>query len=340
VLGDHIDQKGSLVAPTKLRFDFSHKAQIGLKELQQIETISIDWIKKNVKVYTKDLTLEEAYKIPGVRAVFGEAYPDPVRVVVLGYDVDEIARNVENPQWRKTSIEFCGGTHVAKTGDIKEFVIIEESGIAKGIRRIIAVTGQEAQEASRIAGSLKTRLDELERSSGKEKDAGLKALTVELGQADISVLLKAELKDRLASVRKALDKQIKEKETALNKEALNALAKHFEENPNSEGYFAAIEVDGNAKILQNIVMQAKKLNKPAYVFSVDPERTKVAHANFVPEGARSKGFTAKEWASKIGEVIGGKAGGKDESAQGVGANVDKVAEAVVLAKEVFISSST
>jgi alanyl-tRNA synthetase len=178
VLGDHIDQKGSLVAPTKLRFDFSHKAQISLPELTKIESMSIDWIKKNVKVYSKDLDLTVAHKIPGLRAVFGEAYPDPVRVVVLGYDVDEISKDIDNPQWRNTSVEFCGGTHVAKTGDIKDFVITEESGIAKGIRRIVAVTGQEAHEASRVANSLKIRLQQLESTDGKEKDAGLKTLSV------------------------------------------------------------------------------------------------------------------------------------------------------------------
>lgn len=110
VLGDHIDQKGSLVAPTKLRFDFSHKAQIGLPELEKIESMSIDWIKRNVKVFSKELNLETASRIPGLRAVFGESYPDPVRVVTLEYDVEDIAQDIENPKWRNTSVEFCGGT--------------------------------------------------------------------------------------------------------------------------------------------------------------------------------------------------------------------------------------
>lgn len=110
VLGDHIDQKGSLVAPTKLRFDFSHKAQIAPADLSKIEEISVDWIRRDVKVFSKELDLKSGYKIPGLRAVFGEAYPDPVRVVSLEYDVDEIAQDLENPKWRKTSVEFCGGT--------------------------------------------------------------------------------------------------------------------------------------------------------------------------------------------------------------------------------------
>lgn len=126
--------------------------------------------------------------------------------------------------------------HVAKTGDIKDFVILEESGIAKGIRRVIAVTGHEAAEAKRVAEVFKTRLDDLEASSGKEKDSGLKAYTFvslvvqrfpdkrvlnevlqDLGQADISVIIKSELRDRLAAVRKAFDKQVKEREATASK---------------------------------------------------------------------------------------------------------------------------
>jgi alanyl-tRNA synthetase len=110
VLGDHVDQKGSLVAPTKLRFDFSHKAAIPLSELSKIEQMSVEWIERNVPVYGEPLPLAQAQKISGVRAVFGESYPDPVRVVSLGYDVKEIAADPQNPRWRTTSIEFCGGT--------------------------------------------------------------------------------------------------------------------------------------------------------------------------------------------------------------------------------------
>ena len=111
MLGDHIDQKGSLVAPTKLRFDFSHKTGVTIPELEKIEKYSIDWIRRNVKVYGKDMSLKPAYAIPGLRAVFGEAYPDPVRVVTLEYPIDEIAADITNPKWRSTSIEFCGGTY-------------------------------------------------------------------------------------------------------------------------------------------------------------------------------------------------------------------------------------
>lgn len=194
ILGDHIDQKGSLVAPTKLRFDFSHKAQVALPELDKIERLSIDWILRDVGVFSKDVDLKTAQNIAGLRAVFGEAYPDPVRVVALEFDVREMEKDIENKKWRNTSVEFCGGTyvrffpffapytylvyvprHVARTGVIKDFVITEESGIAKGIRRITAVTGHEAQEVNRIANTLASKFDLIEKKTGKEKDSALKA---------------------------------------------------------------------------------------------------------------------------------------------------------------------
>ncbi|KAF5389356.1 hypothetical protein D9757_004386 [Collybiopsis confluens] len=337
VLGDHIDQRGSLVAPTKLRFDFSHKAQIGVPELAKIEKMSVEWIKKNVRVFGKELKLQNAYKIPGLRAVFGESYPDPVRVVALEFDVDDIAKDIENPLWRKTSIEFCGGTHVAKTGDIKEFLITEESGIAKGIRRIVAVTGHEAQEMIRLAEDFKARIDRISRLTGRDQDAALKTLSVELGQVDISVIEKAEMKERLGAMRKAFDKQVKEREATKAKSALDQYTQYFTDNDAADSFVAVLDVDGNSKILQSVVMQGRKTGKAVYVFSVDADTGKVAHANFISPSLKTKGADARTWATKITDIIGGKAGGKEESAQGIGNDSSRLTDAVNAAKS-YLSS--
>ncbi|KZV89392.1 hypothetical protein EXIGLDRAFT_838571 [Exidia glandulosa HHB12029] len=333
-LGDHIDQKGSLVAPTKLRFDFSHKAQIPLPDLQKIEQGSRDWIKKNVKVFSKELDLKSGYKIPGLRAVFGEAYPDPVRVVTLEYDVEDIAKDLENPKWRNTSVEFCGGTHVAETGTIKDFIITEESGIAKGIRRIIAVTGHEAAEVTRVAAGIEQSLARAESLTGKEKDSALKALTVELNNADISVLRKAELKETLTKLRKAFDDDVKAREKAQTKTAVDAVTNHFKESPNSPAFVSVVE-GGNAKVLQSVLNQGKALDKPVYVFTVDDTGDKVMHAAFVPQTQISTSFDARVWASSVTDILGGKAGGKADTAQGVGANVTRLEEAVAAARKRF-----
>ena len=131
VLGDGVEQKGSLVAAEKLRFDFSHKSGLSEAELEKVENMSTDYIRQNCAVYSKELPLVTAREISGVRAVFGETYPDPVRVVSVGVEIEEILRNVKDPRWKEVSIEFCGGTHVQKTGDIKDLIILEEGGISK-----------------------------------------------------------------------------------------------------------------------------------------------------------------------------------------------------------------
>ncbi|KAJ3798631.1 tRNA synthetases class II (A)-domain-containing protein [Lentinula aff. detonsa] len=337
VLGDHIDQRGSLVAPSKLRFDFSHKAQISIPELTKIEAMSVDWVQKNVKVFSKELDLTNAYKIPGLRAVFGESYPDPVRVVSLEYDVDDIAKDIGNPSWRKTSVEFCGGTHVVKTGDIKDFVITEESGIAKGIRRIVAVTGHEAQETIRLAQDLENRINLVPHLPHKQHDTALKALSVELGQVNISVIRKTEMKERLNTMRKNFDKQVKEKEAVIAKSALEKFQQHFRENEDSSFYIETLDVGGNTKILQSIASQGRKMAKAVYVFSIDSESGKIIHVNFIPSSIMSKGADARTWAARVTEITGGKAGGKVDSAQGVGDNPARVMEAVNAAKA-YLSS--
>ncbi|KAH9831216.1 tRNA synthetases class II (A)-domain-containing protein [Rhodofomes roseus] len=332
VLGNHVDQKGSLVAPTKLRFDFSHKGQIANAELSKIESMSKDWIARNVTVFSKEVALKTAQEISGLRAVFGESYPDPVRVVSLEFSVEEMMSDLHNPKWRSTSVELCGGTHVARTGEIKDFVVTEESGIARGIRRITAVTGHEAAEVRRVGDAMAARLNQLEGMSGPEKDAGLRSFTVDLDRADISVTRKAELRDRYEVVRTTFDKETKEKLKQANKAALDAVQEYFQTNEDAEAYIAIVD---NAKVLQNIVQQGRKLGKTIYVLSPDASSGKVAHFNFVSEAAKAKGLDAHQWAVTVTDLIGGKAGGKADSVQGSGVNADKTNEALDAARSYF-----
>ena len=340
VLGDHVDQKGSLVAPAKLRFDFSHKAALTLDELREIERISNEFIARNVPVYGKELDLNAAYKIPGLRAVFGEAYPNPVRVVSLEFDVEEIAKDLENPKWRRTSIEFCGGTHVARTGVISQLVVTEEGGIAKGIRRVVAVTGDEATAVSEAADKAAARLEEIDRVADQAaKDAQLKAFSVELARLDISVLRKEEIKQRFSKIRKALDTQLKARSAAEVKAAQEAVTKYFEEHPEAPVYITKLDVDANNKALQSGIAAAKKLGKPVYLFAQDKsgaDPCKTLYSNYVPEAAQQRGLNAVEWNRGISEMLHGRGGGKPDGAQGVGeAPRSAVDDAMKLAEELF-----
>ncbi|PWN50994.1 hypothetical protein IE53DRAFT_386661 [Violaceomyces palustris] len=352
VLGDHIDQKGSLVAPSKLRFDFSHKAGVTVPEIEKIEAISNEWVKKNVAVYSKELQLELAQKIPGLRAVFGEAYPDPVRVVTLEFDVEDIAKDIENPKWRSTSVEFCGGTHVAKTGEIKDFVITEESGIAKGIRRIIAVTGEGAAAVTKLADEASLKLDSIEKIQDKtEKDTAMKAFSGELNRLDISVVRKSKLSERFLKARKALDAEVAAKTKADIKAVSNAVTDHFKEKPNSTVLVQKFDIGSNMKALQAGVALAKKLGKAVYLFSEEPiaeepkttgdvqtKKAKVVHVNYVPKHDLEKGLNAKDWADAVSKRVGGKGGGRDDGAQGVGEFGGPALDQAILDAEAFYLS--
>jgi len=178
VLGTHVAQKGSLVDPDKTRFDFSHPQALTLDEITQVETIVNREILENHATQSHNMSFDDAVK-HGAMALFGEKYGDTVRVLDIG-----------------TSKELCGGVHVTRTGDIGLFKIVSEGGVAAGIRRIEAVTGEGAlalvQSINRklieAAGALKTNPDELTSRIGQVQDQ------VKLLEKEV-----AALKSKLAS---------------------------------------------------------------------------------------------------------------------------------------------
>jgi len=138
VLGDHVAQKGSLVAPDRLRFDFSHPKPMTAAELEQVEDLANDIVLQNAPVTTRLMAVDEAIAL-GARALFGEKYGEEVRVVAMG----EGGGN--SLGW---SVELCGGTHVRRTGDIGLISVLSDSGVAAGVRRIEALTGKAARKAA------------------------------------------------------------------------------------------------------------------------------------------------------------------------------------------------
>ncbi|KAL2826037.1 tRNA synthetases class II (A)-domain-containing protein [Aspergillus pseudoustus] len=342
VLGDGVDQKGSLVSSEKLRFDFSHKSSITDAELAKIEDLSTEYIRRNCPVYAQEVPLTIARQISGVRAVFGETYPDPVRVVSVGAEIGDILKNVEDPQWEKVSIEFCGGTHVQKTGDIKDLVILEESGIAKGIRRIIAVTGEDAHEVQRVAGEFEKRLDHLEAmASGPVKEQNAKQVQVELNQLSISALKKSKFRERFTQInRKILDEQ-KAQQKLESKKALESITSYFEATENAEKSWliTRLPISANAKAVSESInyVKTKLPDKTVYVLAASHDDSRVAHGCYVSKTLSDQGASASEWATAVSRAVGGKAGGKGPTSIGNGINPDKVNDAIILATE-YLSS--
>jgi len=159
VLGDHVAQKGSLVAPDRLRFDFSHPKPVTTEELEKVEDIANDFVLQNSPVTTRLMAIEDA-RASGARALFGEKYGDEVRVVAMG----ESSGNTLG--W---SVELCGGTHVRRTGDIGLISGLTDAGVAAGVRRIEALTGKAARKAANhtiklakdVAAEMKAPLEDM-----------------------------------------------------------------------------------------------------------------------------------------------------------------------------------
>jgi alanyl-tRNA synthetase len=351
-LGWEVDQKGSLVAPEKLRFDFSHKSGISDGDLQKIENISMRYIKDDSVVYSSDVQLPLARKIQGVRAVFGETYPDPVRVVSIGMPVENLLENAETKDWEKYSIEFCGGTHVERTGEIKELIILEESAIARGIRRIVAVTGQGAADVRTTASFFEEKLVHLEKlQSLAEKERLVKTMQLELNNLLISTITKKEFIKRFDKVKSDILKHQKEAQKAELDKVISTIKGQFDgKKADSKAFVGKLQTSSRTVTETIKYFSTKDKTKSIYLISIDEATSKVSHGCFVSDVSgillypllnlqlltvtkshASKGLIASEWSSEVAKAVGGKAGGKGSTSIGSGIHLDKVDEGVALA---------
>ncbi|XP_026325999.1 alanine--tRNA ligase, cytoplasmic [Hyposmocoma kahamanoa] len=347
VLGSDSDQRGSLVMPDRLRFDFTNKGPMTAKQIKDAEDQIKSIINENKIVYAKHTRLSDAKKINGLRAMFDEHYPDPVRVVSVGISVDELLKDPEGSLGVETSVEFCGGSHLHKTGHIGEYVIVSEEGIAKGIRRIVALTGPEAikainklsvleNEVNNIASYIKEQGDNINHKDVVKK---IVDLTNDISHAQISYWKKDELRNMLKNLKKQLD----DKERAAKAETINNVTEKAKElcleEKDSNVIVAELKAYGNTKALDGALKQVKQLcpNTAAIFFSVDDDSNKIFCLAAVPKNAIEKGLLASEWVQSIVTLINGKGGGKAESAQASGSNPSCLNEAMKIAREFAIS---
>merc|ERR1712157_318335 len=307
VLQKDIDQKGSLNDAHKLRFDFSYNAPLTMSQLEQIQQVCFTYIQNQVPVKSYIAPLEQAKRISSLRAVFGEVYPDPVRIISIApNDVEEILALPEN-DW-DYSIELCGGTHLQNTRTIQSFVILQEEGIAKGIRRVTAVTGDLALDAIKRSDNL---LHQLHKASNTTDMELLQQLIKTLVPTEsISAIVKQQVRDELTNLGKKIFQY--KKEQAANKtqsiiQSILALAS----NPQVV-YKTQFGLDG--KIGKNILKQYEKKTKTP-LFLMSHEHTKCIIFAFIPKGGTTK--DCKQWIlhSLQGLDVDIKGGGKPNSAQ-------------------------
>ena len=313
VLSGDIDQRGSLVNDEKLRFDFTHNQPVNADEVAKVEEIVNHQIEQNLTVYADLAPLGSAQKISGLRAVFGETYPDPVRVVSIGIEIEQMLNNPENEAWKTASVEFCGGTHVESTGVAKRFAILSEEGIAKGIRRMTATTGQVAIDAHARAHELQRHADALDALPIGELAGKHQEIVQLLEQESIPASGKNSIRAKLGQIQKKLkeagkaaaaDKAMKAQELA------SGIAQSAAGSP-EEIVIASLELGSDRKALEAALntITAACPNKAVMLMSPDMDAGRAALMATVPSGLVAKGLKAGDWIREVAGVMDGKGGG-------------------------------
>ena len=334
LVGGNVDQRGSICGPDKLRFDFSHNKPVSAAEIGQVQDLVREIIKTKggCPLQKKEVALGDAKQIKSLRAVFGEVYPDPVRVVSVGpvpHTIDTLVAQPDNDDWMKLSVEFCGGTHLDDAKEAQYFACISEEGTAKGVRRIVAVTKEAALVATN-AGE-----DFVKRVAAADSITDMTALDAEVGKLrkDLdSTVMDYFIKDKCKA---GIDK-LKEKVLAIQKEmakAKAAAAIAWADTVDTSGKFVCLEcdVEGEIKALDAAitVITKKAPAMPVCLLSKSSAGDKVSCLAVVPAGT---GLDAKDWINAALEKCGGKGGGKPDRAQGAAKDASNFAAALAAAQ--------
>jgi len=298
ILGDHIQQRGSLVTPEHLRFDFSHLAAMTPDEIKKVQQIVNDKIRQNLIVNAEETDYKKAVAA-GAIALFDEKYGDVVRVMRIG-----------DPY---VSMELCGGTHASSTGEIGYFHILSESSIGAGIRRIEAVTGRGAEA---LIDERLAELDEISRSLEASPDnvkEKLAAFLIELNETKKRAL--------------ALEKELAKNEAASLLEKVETIKgiKVLTARISSDSQTVLREM---ADFLRDklgsgiVVLGAVSADRPVFIAAVTPDLV-------------AKGYNAGDIVKKVSTVAGGGGGGKANFAQAGGKDINKLDEALALVKSLI-----
>jgi len=309
-----VDQKGSLVDEFKSRFDFSWNGQLSPKELAEIEKICQERIDMGVPVDAYVAPLADAEKISSLRAVFGEKYPDPVRVVaVTPAKIPEILSNPQDAMWNEYSVEFCGGTHLTNTKQAEAFALLSEEGIAKGIRRILFVTQEDAKKAIALANEFGEKLKAAEQLKGEELEARVRVLTDESQTLVVSAVKKIEFRDAISVLTKKVLAFKKEK-LAGQTDEIKAQAIAAGEACEGNKVVFRFDFGINGKLAKNVTQAfGKKVkDKALMLVSADEDANRFLIMTYAPKGVD---VDCKAWGTAAVEGTGGKGGGKKDSAQ-------------------------
>ncbi len=289
VLGSHVEQKGSLVTPTRLRFDFAHFQAMTAEEIGKVEELVNKEIQAGLEVKTQIMGIEEAKKT-GAMALFGEKYGEEVRVVSMG----------------DFSVELCGGTHVANTGAITLFKIVSEAGVAAGVRRIEALTGNNVIEYYK---NIENQLHEI---------------------AHTLKTTPAEIEDKISHLQKEVKELHSENESLKAKMAQDSLGNVMDQVVEVKGIkVLAAAVDGvDMNGLRDLGDQLKEKLGEGVVVLASGNDGKVNLLAMATQGAMDQGAHAGNLVKAAAQIVGGGGGGRPNMAQAGGKKPENIPQAI------------
>ncbi|MHC4128360.1 MAG: alanine--tRNA ligase [Planctomycetota bacterium] len=332
VLGPEEDQKGSLVAPDRLRFDFSCAHAMSDDEIERTQRLVGRDIEKKIPVFGEVVPLEQARSINGVRAVFGEKYPDPVRVVSIGVRLDEVLDDPAAERWREFSIELCGGTHLGDTSEASRFMIVSEQALAAGVRRITALTGPAALAAEAAARALEQRA----RAAGGLDDdrlpGELDELSALLDETTIGATARAQITTLLEPLRKRA-KTLRKARQAETRAGLVGEARRIAAA--ADGPIIVERMPGanpNDLLSAMDAIRSRHAEAAVMLIGADEQASRVSIVARVPEALISRGLKAGDWVREAATACGGRGGGRPDMAQAGAKNPQQVPEAIAAAR--------
>ena len=340
-LGDGVQQKGSLVDPEKLRFDFSHGKSLTEAELEKVESLVDQSIQKNLPIYAEEASQELALKINGLRAVFGEKYPPMVRVVSIGAPVSDLLADPTNEKWRQYSIEFCGGTHISNSGEAKSFAIVSEESVSKGIRRIVALTGRAASAALSAAAEIDQTIATSKSKPDDQLAPSIAALNASVATGKLPLRAKRRAQAAVVELQsrvKAFEKS--NKSAGSNVDAVGIAAALLAAAPTlGPGKLIVGEITGADDEQLRAAMNSLSKKTPSYgimLGAVNGE--KVTFVAAVSDDLIAKGLKAGDWIRETAKIAGGGGGGKPQMAQAGGKDPSKMGEALEKARAFAVAT--
>ena len=342
------DQRGSNVTSERLRFDFALDRRVESDELRRVEDFVNACIEQRLPVYTDQVPLEQAMNgICGLRAVFGESYPDPVRAVSIGRPVDELFVGVvggdpDDRDGLDVSVELCGGTHVQNTGQLKKFALVEERGIAKGVRRVTCLTGPAAQTATEAAERLTALVDALEQKNRPVADLRAAAEALDNAETVIPVYVKAELRARVESLIKSAAKRAAAN-TKQGAAEVQSQGLDIADRARAEGLSTVVEyidMDMDPKTARKVLGKMSSAAPNCAFFLAARFKGKIAcYATGMGGDSSGQAVDASAWVKSVIAACpgqGGKGGGRQDFAQGNGIAAEDL-EAVIEEAQAFAS---